>query len=514
MHTLLPQQSAIIYWVVNEQGSLEVVARAGCGKTFTLLEIIKTIIAKNLGEFCLMAYNKSIAYELKGKLEALKVDWKQGTAGTVHSYGIKAWRKVAPNVVVDADKVSKIVDVFAATEKDELFWNGAASAIIRMVGYAKQRAIGYLCPIDDANAWVEIWDHFGVEETTTEDWPMEMVIAAAQKVFKRSLSMDREVIDFDDMILAPLIHKAKIWPKKWVLVDEAQDTNPARRAFALKMLDPKGGRLVFVGDDCQAIYGFTGADADSMEQLRVKTKAKTLPLNMTMRCPKAVVALAQGIVPDITAHPDAPEGKIRAIDYSDLLNETLKPTDAILCRNTAPLVQTAFMLIAKGIPCKIEGRDIGQGLIKLSQRWKVQTLEQLEDRLEKYQVTKTEKFRAEKKESLLDQLMDQLECLRVIIARCRSLNKYTVAELIEVIQGMFADTLESGKPILTLSTIHKSKGREWPRVFALGREQYLPSPYAKKPWQQVQESNLEYVLITRAQQEFIDVSAPPKKEKA
>jgi len=36
----------------------------------------------------------------------------------------------------------------------------------------------------------------------------------------------------------------------------------------------------------------------------------------------------------------------------------------------------------------------------------------------------------------------------------------------------------------------------------------MPSPYAKKEWQMVQEKNLEYVAITRAMSELIDLEAP------
>ena len=43
--------------------------------------------------------------------------------------------------------------------------------------------------------------------------------------------------------------------------------------------------------------------------------------------------------------------------------------DAILCRNTKPLVKIAFNLIKRGIPCHVEGRDIGAGLIKLVDRF-------------------------------------------------------------------------------------------------------------------------------------------------
>ena len=76
---------------------------------------------------------------------------------------------------------------------------------------------------------------------------------------------------------------------------------------------------------------------------------------------------------------------------------------------------------------------------------------------------------------------------------------------------MFGDTPDgSQSPVLTLSTVHKSKGREWDRVFILGRSKYMPSPYAKQEWQQAQETNLEYVAITRAMRELIDVEMPSK----
>ena len=71
---------------------------------------------------------------------------------------------------------------------------------------------------------------------------------------------------------------------------------------------------------------------------------------------------------------------------------------------------------------------------------------------------------------------------------------------------MFGNTKDGEQPpVLTLSTVHKSKGREWQRVYILGRAKYMPSPYAKKAWQIEQESNLEYVAITRAIAELIDV---------
>lgn len=508
---LSPQQLAVGAWVLEDTGSLELVARAGCGKTSTLMVVIDIIVKNKLGDVAVMAYNKSIATEIKTKLEAANYDWKVAQAGTVHSFGFSAWRKVAPNVKVDGKKVLDIIEDLGMT-RDHPIWKECAGAIAKLVGYAKQRAIGHLCPIEDMTAWNSIWEHFDLDNEITEDWNASDVIEAAIFVYKASLKMCREVVDFDDMILAPLYFKARFWPKKWVLVDESQDTNPARRALALAMLAPRIGRMIFVGDPCQAIYGFTGADSNSMDQLREATKAKTLPLTVTYRCPKNIVAEAQRLVPDIVAHETAPEGVVRSIEYMDMMEkETLTKDDVILCRNTAPLIQTAYSLISRGVACRVEGRSIGDGLLKLARRWKITTLSALTAKLEDYLARQSAKFMSKGQEEKIEAVADQVECLRMIISRCQFQNKHSVDELTVEINRMFGDTPEGEQPkVLTLSTVHRSKGREWHRVFLLGRGTFMPSPYARKDWQQTQEANLEYVAVTRAQRELIDVTAPPK----
>jgi DNA helicase-2/ATP-dependent DNA helicase PcrA len=47
-------------------------------------------------------------------------------------------------------------------------------------------------------------------------------------------------------------------------------------------------------------------------------------------------------------------------------------------------------------------------------------------------------------------------------------------------------------------------------VFLLGREQFMPSKYAKLQWQKDQERNLIYVAVTRAMTELVEVSEIPE----
>lgn len=510
---LMEQQHPILQWVLEGSGSAELMARAGCGKTYTLLQVVEAIIEGRLGDVALMAYNKKIADEIKAKLIAAGYDWKKAQAGTVHSFGLAAWKKIAPNLVVDEDKLSKIIKQ-EAFRHDNMVYVHCAMAIEKLCTFAKQRAFGHLEAIEDFNAWMKIWEHFNLDDDITEDDRAYDVIYAAQNVYKISLRACRDVIDFDDMILAPLYFKARFWPKDWILLDESQDTNPARRALALAMLKPRTGRMIFVGDPAQGIYGFTGADNDAMKQLKEATNAITLPLTVTRRCPKLVVAEAQKFVPDFTAWEGAEEGVVRTAEYDKLAEENLGKDDVILCRNTAPLIRTAYMIISKGIACHVEGREIGKGLIKLARRWKLTTIPQLAAKLEDYKARQTANFKSKGQDDKIERLIDQLDCLDIIINRCRAQKKNLIDDVVADIESIFGNTKEGEMPkVLTLSTIHKAKGREWHRVYILGREKYMPSPYAKKEWQQEQERNLEYVGITRALKELIDVPAPSDSDK-
>ena len=59
---------------------------------------------------------------------------------------------------------------------------------------------------------------------------------------------------------------------------------------------------------------------------------------------------------------------------------------------------------------------------------------------------------------------------------------------------------------ILLSSVHKAKGLEWPRVYLLGRSDYMPFFKAELDWELEQEHNLIYVAITRAKHELIEVT--------
>lgn len=194
----------------------------------------------------------------------------------------------------------------------------------------------------------------------------------------------------------------------------------------------------------------------------------------------------------ITASPTAPEGSV--LTLSEYAPSDFPPTSAILCRNTAPLVAFAFALLRRSVGVRILGREIGTNLITIVTKAKAGTLDELRTTLETN--CRRELARAFSRENLsaAAAIRDKYDCLNLFVQ-----NATSVDDLIQRIKTLFDDT---NRGLLTLATIHKSKGLEWPQVFLLDFHELLPSRWATQSWQLQQERNLQYVGVTRAQRDL------------
>lgn len=492
------QQMNFLSALLNTRDHLALVARAGCGKTSTILLGVDAYAKKfPTAEIVVCAYNKAIADEVKEKLvKAGHNDWRKVSAATIHSLGFGLIKFVFKSKI-DENKVWDLVDSKLKsnilTEEERAVLEQYGSQVVQLVRLAKQGGVGFFndVPIGDVGTWHQLADHFdvnGLEETDQ----MDAIVALAQMIYKESLAQT-DVIDFDDMILFPLIKNLRVkFGKDLIFLDEAQDLSRSRQALAKKFIKP-GGRMVVVGDDRQAIYGFSGADAAALDNLIKSLGATVLPLSITWRCPKSVVQLAQSYVPDIEAAPEAPEGAVQRITE---LPADLAHGDAILCRNTAPLIKIAYSLIRKGKPCKVEGRAIGDGLLKLVGRWKIATIDSLINRVEEFKEREVQKAMAKGSEAKAEEVTDRCDTILEICHACIEKGLTRIDDVKAFINNLFAD---GATGVIVLATYHRSKGREWKRVLLWEHAQRCPSKAARQPWQRAQEDNLAYVAITRAQ---------------
>jgi DNA helicase-2/ATP-dependent DNA helicase PcrA len=158
-------------------------------------------------------------------------------------------------------------------------------------------------------------------------------------------------------------------------------------------------------------------------------------------------------------------------------------------------------MIRKGIGARVEGREIGLSLLTLVNRFKARSLGDLDDKLGDHRWKECSRLRSRGMESKATALDDKIDSLRAVMESVKD-----IGELRPRITSLFGDTEPGQTPrVITLSTVHKAKGREWDRIYLLGREQLMPSRYAKQEWELRQERNLIYVAVTRAKKELVEV---------
>ncbi len=314
-------------------------------------------------------------------------------------------------------------------------------------------------------------------------------------------ALETGVIDYDEQLWLPHIWEIGPQPMDLVAVDEAQDVNEVQLELLLKTA--KGGRLVFVGDSAQAIYGFRGAGVGMISRIRdalaeTERSVSEIPLSICYRCPLSVLELVRriGHVTEIEPRPGALLGVIREADRDGAWWEGCDPAALVLCRTNAPLAEAYFKLIAAGVKATIRGRSEGGIFLQL-----VEMIDRLAppsgslvtliENAFSHEEQEIPKLVAAGNEQGLVRLADLVELIVILSDGVGSLR-----ELRNRIETAFVHDNEKS-PGVTLSTVHKAKGLEAQEVFIL-EPHLIPWP-GSVGWEKVQEKNLEYVAYTRTQ---------------
>lgn len=453
-------QEDILSFLRERKGNLRVEAVAGSGKTTTIMKCSE-ICDKNGTLF--VAFNRHIARYISEKQPSLN-------ARTLNSYG-NEMLSACFGSRVNEKKSQNIFKEYILGNSEE------AKEIFRMRKGAVSRAVS-LCKSnlfkeDVSDEELDILcEKFELDLDKSEfDW--------VRKILEIGNS-DPSVIDFDDQIYLPSITPMNCERFNTIFVDEAQDLNPAQIRLLGKMLS-EDGILVSVGDSNQAIYGFRGADVDSMGKLESSFGMTRLPLSICYRCSKKVVENARTIVPEMEPFEDAEEGRVETVREKQGI-EMLREGDLILCRTAAPLVRMAIDLISKKIPARILGRDLQRDIEPLMKH---------KDSLDSY--AKEVEARYRNRPGVLVQTLDKIDVLKAIISGYGK-------EESEIRNGCDELFSEEGRGV-SLSTVHKAKGLEADRVFLI-RPSLIPHPYAVTDWQRKQEQNIKYIAYTRARKEL------------
>ncbi len=148
--------------------------------------------------------------------------------------------------------------------------------------------------------------------------------ASVAEYFRKYSELKRKEnkIDFDDIIqlaiefLAedPNYAAARHWKFRDLFVDEFQDVNPLQFALLQAWLGPTSS-LTVVGDPCQAIYSWNGADSRFLNDFeKYFHDSQTITLKDNFRSSPEILALSSSILPTMESlNPKMQSGRLPTI---------------------------------------------------------------------------------------------------------------------------------------------------------------------------------------------------------
>lgn len=487
-------QSAIFDHKSSSKNHLVVTARAGSGKS-TVLEHAASL---NDDEMAVMlVFNRRNAVELKRRL------FSRGsyhvTATTLHSYGYgllqREWGEglmpsksgqrflsileglMPKSRSADAKKYK--YDILKASQYARCFHDASNPRVVRRA-FMKTGAVSKFVLPKEAS-----W-----KKGMTLDEAVLLCARAIQKTLEPS-----QIIDYEDMVYVPYALDFAVDSYGSVFLDECQDFSEVNANMGLRFAKA-GARLMCVGDPRQSINSFVGADSKSVSRLKRTLEADELGMPITYRCASDIVSHIKKMVPDFEARPEAPQGVVRSIPSADLLSQ-VRGGDMVVSRKKAPLASIAVSLLKSGVPAFIVGGEDGT-----SDPTGVQKLVEYYDRTgsSTKEMMATVRSISEKE---IQRLSDEKEDDQASIVRDRMNTILALSEGADSVSSVVSRIKEINRQkenAVVLSTVHRAKGAEAPRVFSLEKEYYVNRRDLEG---ELEEQNIHYVGLSRAAEELV-----------
>ena len=498
-------QNKIFDFIQKGVGNAVINAKAGSGKTTTLVEAMKLIPSKEKVLF--VAFNKAIEQELSKRL----VGYDNVDIRTYHGLGFALLRNnlgknnkinvIEHNYTTFINNNIHILapDSYSLSREDMRLFK---SNLKQIVDYAR---FNLAESIDEIKG---ICKKYGITPVLNEP----EIVPTILNWGKNHLSD----IDYTDMIWLCIEReiKTRTFKYDYIFIDEAQDSSIMQQAL-IKKCFKRGSRFIAIGDEYQCINAFAGADQDAFKKMQNEPNTQILTLPITYRCPKNIVKFVcrtTGV--EIEAADNAIDGSINfKVNPYDPKNN-----DMVLCRNTAHLVKLYMRYNRVNKKSYLKGRNIGETFKTLLHQTNQEYLskdmitdgvfprlyERLFDMINKEIAMTGVDYEDVVNTRIIADFIDSIKALEAL-----SEGIIWKDDLIRKIDTIFTDDEKDG---VCLSTIHKAKGLEADNVFILCPS-LMPSKHAKKEWEKIAEENLRYVAITRAKKtlNFISEDLFPAK---
>lgn len=314
--------------------------------------------------------------------------------------------------------------------------------------------------------------------------------------------------------------------RKYIAVDECQDTDTTQFQL-LRLL--YNGNIFVVGDENQLIYEWRSAQSGNLSNFsKSYNGARTLYLGQNYRSTQRLVEFFKKIIPvdnGLASHMISmrPEGEpVRIINYlhedeeaNEVLNDILERNVADAADNSAILARTNRQLqliqrraMSRNIKAEILGKknvwqenevkhliELTKESFKDSRPAAVVMKDLIHSHNMVYRYTNT-------KGNPMDK--DPIENMNDIVRMAGRKSKATgqplsVLEFLDWMRKITHMRRTKTEPILTLSTVHQAKGREWKYVYVVGCNQGTMPHISGEI---MEESRIFFVACSRAADEL------------
>jgi len=357
------QKLAIEY----HHGPLLIIAGAGTGKTFTLVEKIKYLIEKKLAkpeEIVALTFTEKAAREMEERVDvALPYGCFQTWISTFHSFADQILRQEIHHIGLSSGYrlLSQAESILFLRKNLYLLplhyyrpLNNPDKFIEGLLQHFSRLRDEDITPLDYKN-WVQLQKK--KKTLNTEDLDKYHELSNAYEIFQK-LKIKEGYCDFADLIMLLLQlfrsrkNLLKVYQKKfrYLLIEEFQDTNIAQYQL-IKLLCPpaKKSHITVVGDDSQAIYKFRGASVSNLLAfIQDYPKAKQVNLSTNYRSNQLILDAAYRLVRH--NNPDTLEAQLgiskELFSYSKT-KKVLQPPEFKLFQNDSDEAEKVAQTIKK-----------------------------------------------------------------------------------------------------------------------------------------------------------------------
>lgn len=545
--SLNPDQQAAVQ---HPAGPALILAGAGSGKTTVLTHHAAWLIQEkevSPEEILLVTFTNKAAQEMIDRITTL-TGLPLQYSGTFHSVCARILRKHAPLlglshsfVIYDADDQLSLIK---AIYKEH---NHPVAQLKPQAARAK---------ISEAKN--DLKSPEDVLHVAGDD--QDILLAKVYQQYQAAL-INAQAVDFDDLLLLSirLFTEHELVAQRYqtqfqhVLVDEYQDTNKAQYALTKLWGEPQNNIFV-VGDFCQSIYSWRGADFRNMLQYKEDyPEHEEYKLEQNYRSNQSILDAASSVIKHNTSHPTltlwtdrtddeyirllenySSDDEARAIGLELLKNSTPLKDTAILYRTNAQSRSFEEQFIRLGVPYRLIGgvrfyerkeiKDVisfarlainpndavsHQRIAKLGKRklasfirWaETQTdfgaqpaAQALQEILKISDYLNTFDERLPEDQTRIDNVLELL----ALAQHESTLN--TLLERIALLQDTDQVDQRNQNNGVLLMSLHSAKGLEFEQVYLVGMEEGL-LPHSRSfydTFQMEEERRLCYVGITRA----------------